>query len=241
MINIGICEDDKYFLKEEKQLIVQYLKNKEEKYRVDTFPSGEALLALGKKVDKYDILFLDVNMLEIDGIRTAMEIRRTNNDIFLVFVSAFATYSLEGYKVGAIRFLIKEEGKLETAMKECLDAIFLKKREREWSYVFSFNEGTMRVKFRDIVYVESDVRQVKFILRDNKREEYTARKRLDEIETFLCGKEFIRLHKSYLVNLNCIKNIRRHEAELYNGKIIPISKGRYLEVQSQYLAFVGGL
>ena len=129
MINIAIFDDEKYFLEEEGQLISQYFGSRGIKYCIDTFLSGKELLALGKGVDKYDIVFLDINMQEIDGMKTAIEIRNMNKDIFLVFVTAFIDYSTEGYKVEATRFLIKGEGNLDFAMNECLNAICKKKQE----------------------------------------------------------------------------------------------------------------
>ena len=65
-------------------------------------------------------------MEEIDGIETAKEIRKITKDVFIVFVTAFITYALEGYKVDAVRYLIKDHESLEKAMTECMDTILEK-------------------------------------------------------------------------------------------------------------------
>lgn len=241
MINIAICDDEKYFLEEEKLLIMKYFDNKNDMCHIDTFYSGEELLELGMEINQYDILFLDVNMKEMDGLKTAERIRYFNQDIFLVFVTAFIRYSPEGYKVNATRFLIKGEGNFEFAMNECLNAICEKKQAREWKYTFHFREGIMELGLSDIIYITSYLRQLNFILKDEKQTTYTMSEKLDTMEAVLADKGFLRLHKSYLVNRQYIKLIRHYEAELYNGETIAISKARFIDVRNQFLTYRGGI
>lgn len=240
MVSIAICDDEKRFLEEEKQLILKYFNNKECMCCIDTFFSGEEILALGKEVTKYDIVFLDVNMKEMDGLKTAKKIRELNKKVFLVFVTAFIKYSPEGYKVDATRFLIKGEGNLEFAINECLNAIYGKMQTTEWKHIFHFREGTLELNVNDIVYISSYLRQINFALAEHERT-YTMYEKLDTMDKLLADKGFLRLHKSFLVNQYYIKDIRHYEAKLYNGEIISISKPRYIEVRNQFLAFQGGL
>ena len=65
----------------------------------------------------------------MDGITTAKKIRERGINSYIVFVTAYIDYSLEGYKVGAVRYLLKNGYNLQAAMEECLDAILEKKRE----------------------------------------------------------------------------------------------------------------
>ena len=64
-------------------------------YEIDEFESGNEFINLGINMTKYDIVFLDINMDEMDGIETAQEIRKVSNDIFIVFVTAFINYAVE--------------------------------------------------------------------------------------------------------------------------------------------------
>lgn len=241
MMNIAICDDEKQFIEEEKRLILKYFKEKNYDCCVDTFLSGEELLALVQEIHKYTIIFLDVNMKELDGLETARKIRKLSRNIFLVFVTAFVKYSPEGYKVEATRFLIKGEGNLEFAINECLDTIYKKMPLAEWKHTFQFREEILELGASDIMYISSYLRQIKFVLVDDLQGSYTMNKKLDLIDSLLSGKGFLRLHKSFLVNQQYIKNISRYEAELCNGERIPISKARYMDIRNQYLAFRGGL
>ena len=107
MLSIAICDDEEYFRITEKQLILKYMAGKNCECMIDMYESGKELLALKSAISQYHIIFLDVNMEEIDGIETAKEIRKITKDVFIVFVTAFITYALEGYKVDAVRYLIK--------------------------------------------------------------------------------------------------------------------------------------
>ncbi len=126
MLSIAICDDEEYFRITEKQLILKYMAGKNCECMIDMYESGKELLALKSAISQYHIIFLDVNMEEIDGIETAKEIRKITKDVFIVFVTAFITYALEGYKVDAVRYLIKDHESLEKAMTECMDTILEK-------------------------------------------------------------------------------------------------------------------
>ena len=90
---------------------------------IDEFESGNEFINLGINMTKYDIVFLDINMDEIDGIETAQEIRKVSNDIFIVFVTAFISYAVEGYSVNAIRYILKNNENFAELIFECIDAI----------------------------------------------------------------------------------------------------------------------
>lgn len=135
-MNIAVCDDEKLFLEEEKRLIQRYFDAEGQACKIDLFLSGEDLLATEKELKQYDIIFLDVNMGGLDGVKVAEEIRRWNPNVYLVFVTAFIKYSTEGYKVDATRFIIKGEGNLEAAMDECLTAICKKMKLTDWRHTF---------------------------------------------------------------------------------------------------------
>ena len=88
MLSIAICDDEEYFRTTEKKLISKYMARKNCECMIDMYESGKELLALRSAISQYNIIFLDVNMEEIDGIETAKEIRKISKDVFIVFVTA---------------------------------------------------------------------------------------------------------------------------------------------------------
>lgn len=239
MFRIALCDDESCFLLHEKALIISYMKRNGYEYRIDAFSSGSELLAIGDEIRQYSIIFLDINMEEMDGLDTAREIRRYTDTTYLVFVTAYLSYAIEGYKVNAIRFLLKDERNLGPAMKECLDVIIREKLRSEKKYSFDFVEGSFEIGWNNIIYVESSLHKLIFYMNDKKRSRYTMYDKLDTIETRLQGSEFCRIHKSYLVNLKYVRNLERYRLELYDGTILNIAKGKYLESNRRFLVYQG--
>ena len=96
MFKIAICDDEEIFRKNIYKIIMNYMDKNGMLCEIDEFESGNEFINLGINMTKYNIVFLDINMDEIDGIETAQEIRKVSNDIFIVFVTAFINYAVEG-------------------------------------------------------------------------------------------------------------------------------------------------
>ena len=79
MIHIAICDDEDGFLFLEQKLVSTYMKNHDYQYRVDTFSSGIDFLQSNENIENFDIIFLDINMDELDGIETAKKIRESGS------------------------------------------------------------------------------------------------------------------------------------------------------------------
>lgn len=107
MIKIAICDDEQCFYDSIHRYINGYMSHRREECEVNIFSSGEELLGKMEALREYTIIFMDINMQGMSGYDAALEIRKYNKDAFIVFVTAYLDYSTEGYKVGAIRYLIK--------------------------------------------------------------------------------------------------------------------------------------
>lgn len=241
MINIAICDDDDVFCSYEKEMIMDYMNERNVEFSIKTFTSGKELLESRDDIFSYHVIFLDVEMDVIDGIETARQIRKLSKDAFLVFVTAFITYSLEGYKVDAIRFLVKEKENLAVNIKEALDAIMREMKHVEWKLCLNFVEGKRLVKAKDIEYIESNLHRVIFYIRENESKRYTLYDKLDSVAKQFDDIWFCRIHKSFLVNLNYVKTIRNNNVILDNGKVLSIAKSNRYEVMNQYIAYRGGI
>ena len=127
--------------------------------QIDTFDSGTTFIDSGANVP-YDILFLDVSMAKMDGIKLAKRIREYDNNVYIVFVTAFIDYSLEGYKVDAIRYILKDSESLEKSMYECLNTITDRMSSIEQKIELEFLEGKKYIRPNDILYVESNLHKL---------------------------------------------------------------------------------
>lgn len=241
MLRIAICDDEKYFRKRMEQIVSEYMNIRNYDYAIKCFESGESFLESGSQSFEYDIVFLDVNMKEMDGIETARAIRKLSPDIYIIFVTAYITYALEGYKVSAIRYLLKEDDNLERSMQECFDTIIEKMNYKEIRCTFEFQNGKMNLLVDKILYVESRLHKVIFFVMDNGVVEYYMYDKLDAIEEMLGGFGFYRIHQSFLVNMKYVKNIERFKLILLNGMELSISKKYYKDIEMRYIKSKGDI
>lgn len=239
MFYIAICDDEKYFRIREKELIAKYMNDKNYKFKIDSYGSGIELLEQKSKIPQYDILFLDINMKEIDGMKTAREIRKITREVYIVFVTAFITYAPEGYEVDAIRYLLKDDGHIEKSIVECLETITYKMNYVEYKHVFEFREGKTTVFFEDILYVESNLHKLIFHMAGNSDRKYTMYDKLDSIEGLLQDAGFCRIHKSCLVNFRYVQYVERYRAVLSNGESLAVSKSRFIQTRDEWVCYRG--
>lgn len=230
MIKIAICDDEQCFYDTIHRYIDNYMSRRQEECEVSIFSSGEAVLDKKEELKEYTIIFMDINMQGIDGYDAAVEIRKYNRDAFIVFVTAYFDYSTEGYKVGAIRYLIKD-ALLEDRITECMDAIFEKLDDAGSKLAVEFIEGTKRFAPEDIVYVESRRHYMLFYFVENKESvTYKVRGSFNDYIDRL-GSRFVRIHRSYLINAGQVSVVKPEGVKMSNGDILPISRSKYNDIK----------
>ena len=230
MLYIGICDDEKYFLSEEKEIIIKYMKKRDCPCQIDTFDSGTTFIDSGANVP-YDILFLDVSMAKMDGIKLAKRIREYDNNVYIVFVTAFIDYSLEGYRLDVVRYLLKGNVNFQSKVNECMDAIIDKMNYSVTKREFDFKEGRKEISLERLLYIESKLHKLEFHVMEDTETVYTMNEILNVLDDTLSENGFIRTHQSYLVNAKHIKNVVRCKVILTNRVELPIPKARYAEVK----------
>lgn len=217
MFKIAICDDESLFTEELKELLSCYMTGKGLIFEIDTYSSGEALVELGIDVVRYTVVFLDINMEKIDGIKTAEMIRKVSREVFLVFVTAYMDYSLEGYRFDVVRYLLKGNTNFSGKVSECMDAIIDKMNYSVVKRKFDFKEGTKEISLERLLYIESNLHKLEFHVMEDDMKVYTMYETLNIFETQLAESNFIRIHQSYLVNTKHIKNVVRYKVILTNG------------------------
>ncbi|MDE6566200.1 MAG: response regulator, partial [Lachnospiraceae bacterium] len=173
MFKIAICDDEVFFRKWIKEMLQQYMRENGIYYEIETFQSGIELLELGIELNQFKIIFLDIEMDKMDGLVTAQKIREQNTKIFIVFVSAFANYSMEGYKVDAFRFLLKGNNNMQRHIAECMDAI---RKKMEYDVIwkdFEFHEGKKKLSMDCLLYIESNLHKLLFYVMEEEILTYT--------------------------------------------------------------------
>lgn len=237
-MKIAICDDEEYYVQKIRKRVEEILQQKGmTDYRLDSYGSGQELCADVEKIKEYSIVFLDINMQGMNGIETAERIREINSQVYLVFITAYVDYAVEGYRVEAIRFLLKDM--LDKMLPECVETILEKMKYSRRIVSFPFVEGRRELLLEKIYCIENQKHKQTFHLFGTEKVKFHLYSKLDELEQQLSCYGFIRIHKSYLVNVKYITAIENYKVRLRMGEVLPIPRERYREVRERYFEMMG--
>ncbi len=237
MLNIAICDNEKHFSEDLKCIVSKYMDSKNFPYKICHFSSGQEFIALGSAVSGYQIVFLDINMEFLNGIEAAKKLRKLCDDIYLVFVTSYLSYALEGYKVNAVRCLLKGDLDFEESVHECLNAIFYKMNRIPKALLMKFKEGEKRISVHRLLFIESNLHKLTVHVLEEALKGYTLNGTLDDMEEMFRSENFIRIHQSFLVNPVFISHIEKRDIVLADGTKLPISKSRYKQVLEDVMRY----
>lgn len=229
-MKIAVCDDSR----EDRGALRALLKACSYDFEIKEYGSGKELYADMGYVRECVIVFLDINMEGMDGLEAAGRIKAECPKVHIVLVTAYVNYALDGYKVKASRFLLKDD--LEQTLPECVDDILREIRQEEQVVEFSFVEGDVCLKVDDLIYIETSRHKNVFYTVGRM---YSIYKKMDELEEDLKGMDFVRIHQSFLINMRYIEKISSYVMILTTGKKISVPKSRYPEVKRQYMLFKG--
>ena len=220
MLRIGICDDVYDARLVLRSALERALELRRAEGRFFEFSSGEGLLRwLEHHAGELDLVFLDMEMGELDGMETARRLRGADPGIQLVFVTGYADHVFDGYSVGALGYLLKPP-KAEQ-LKEVLDraqaALY---RDLDRAYICRSGETYYRIPISNILYFVSDRRQVKCVTSGR---DYIFYGKLDAVAGEV-GNGFVRLHQRYLVRTAAVDRVEGSEAVLADGTRLPISR-----------------
>lgn len=236
MLKIAVCDDESYFQKQIKEWIEEILEEqKVSRYQVDTYSSGRELLETEEGISGYHAILLDIEMQEENGMQVAIQIRESDREIPLVFVTSHLEFMQEGYHVRALRYVLKNN---QNQLQEAVEAIIQLVSMQEITRYFEFREGLRDIRISQILYIESGRHTLYFYLTQG--EVCTMTGKLDWIEEELNNEQFIRIHKSYLVNYRHIQALSNYQVVLDNMKVLPVPRDKYRKVREIYYHLKGG-
>lgn len=231
LIKIAICEDEKEQQELLKTYIDQIFEGLSVKYKLKIFNSGEELLENYSK--DTDVLLLDIQMVQINGIDTARKIRTLDDKVEIIFITSLIEYALEGYEVRAYRYLIKpvKYENLKENIINCIKEVDIKNK-----YIIVKEQGNqIKLDINEITYIEV---QKETITIHTLNEVYKTNGTMNNIEKEIDCSRFFRCHKSFLVNLEHVKSIKQYVAILENSEEVPISRYRFKETKDKFFDLI---
>ncbi len=231
LIKIAICEDEKEQQELLKSYIDQIFDGLSVKYELEIYNLGEELLDSYSK--DIDILLLDIQMGQINGMDTARKIRELDDKVEIIFITSLIEYVLEGYEVRAYRYLIKpiKYDDLKNNVINCIKEIDIKNKY----IIIKENGNRIKLDINEITYIEV---QKEDITIHTLNQIYKIKGTMNNIEKEINCIRFFRCHKSYLVNLEHVKSIKQYVAILENSEEVPISRYRFKDTKDKFFDLI---
>lgn len=240
METILICDDDKRFvdyLSSEIQRVMDLLQRP-----VKLCRCYSAQEITPKIMEDCDIAFLDIDFAgkKYTGIDIARRLRKHSARVVIIFVTAYPEYAPDGYEVHAFRYLLKSKvrSKLRLYLTEALGHVTTGKR----IYRMATAGGTAALVLDDVVYIESQLHTVNVYLREAGSDRLTVKNfyaAISQLETELENEGFLRIHKSFLVNMNYLDKFQCAKAVLTDGTELKVSQKNYADQKQKYLKWKG--
>ncbi|WP_313342681.1 LytTR family DNA-binding domain-containing protein [Sedimentibacter sp.] len=207
-INIAVCDDSKEYSEIITEIIKKVVNNRTN-CEVSTFNSGHDLVQAFKE-NKFDIIFLDMEMPEINGIETGLKIREMSDKATIFYLTSHKEYAYESYSVGARNYLLKPVSFsiIEKVLDECLIELG---GSLNYLDVKDIRGIIHRIPIDDVTHIlrKKEDRKLHIYYLDNK--EIIVSQTLESVEKKLSDNEnIIRSSKSCLVNFNNIKEINKN-------------------------------
>lgn len=239
MLNILICDDDMSIVTAIQAIVESVLSAANKRARFHTYTD---VCAISKQImEGCDIALLDIDYdgAAYNGMDIARKLRSLRSDTVIIFVTNFIEYAPAGYEVRAFRYILKRD--LQADLSAILP-LALKQLNHE-TLPIQINGEIIRVPLDDILYLEVQQHNVTVVTRkltpDRKQKEYDFYASLTDLEERLEPLGFLRIHKSYLVNMKHLKKFQCREATLDNGMILRVGEKSYAENKQKFLLWKG--
>ena len=225
MLKIGFCDDDLSILKELQVLLDHYRVEKNRELAYTAYQSPLELLADMEKGLRFDILFLDVLMPGQTGIEAAREIREFDTAVKIIFLTSSAEFAVESYTIWAESFYRL----MDSVIAEC-------KKAEQRSLIMRCKTGITRIELEKLICCEVMGRTLLFCMEDGRTLE--SQGKLDDLAGQLAIYEnFLRPHRSYLINMDYIRTLSSKSIVMQNQEEIPIPHGKYSDIKTRYLEY----
>ena len=230
MLDIAICDDDNSFAGGLEETLCRMEKTYGLKFEIDVYQDGCSLVKEVMSGKRYDIICMDIQMREMDGVEAARQIRKLDRVVELIYVTSYDSYMKEVFEVTPSGFIVKplNQKEFETTFCRVMRTVI----GQDAYYRFRYKKEEYKLLIRNILYFTSDLRKT-YIVEEGGR--YMEYRKLNDISKNLGQKNgmFVRIHKSYLVNYRHIVRFSYDTVKLSNGEVLPVSSHRKQEVDEQ--------
>jgi DNA-binding LytR/AlgR family response regulator len=201
---------------------------------IESFHNGEELLATFER-KKYDLLFLDILMGELNGIDVGKRVRECDLDTEIIYCTSSKDFLMASYEVFALGYILKPFSMLQVG--RLIDYFLYKNRITSTQFV-AVKTGSVQRKiyFKEIIYVESMNKVVFFHTISNG--EIRVYGKLNDFEKELDDRKFLRCHQSYIINMDYIARMSDNEFVTLTNSLIPIRRRERKLIRDKYYEYL---
>lgn len=235
MVKVAFCDDDICTLDRLCILMKQYCEDHNKKIDYKAFHSPLELLFEIERGVRFDVLFLDILMPGENGIHTAQEIREYDSSVKIIFLTSSSEFAVQSYTVDAYYYQLKpiDEENFPRLMDSVLTAC---EKEETDSLTLQCKNGVTRIRLCDLEYCEIIHRTLQFHLKNGSV--YESVGSLDSLSRRLEPYGgFLRVHRSFLINLEYVQDISYKAVTMSCLTKIPIPRGKYKELKDAFLEY----
>ena len=230
-MQVAVCEDSQRDAQRIIEMLEVYRAEKQLDLQARVFDSAEALLDAFEP-GAFQIIFMDVLLGGLTGVEAVRKIRARDEDCAVIFITVSEGYAVEGFALRAAHYLLKpvEYDMFCQAMDRC------KEQTRQFARYIEVmvNREPVRIPARDILYAEVFKNLCVIHTVNDDVQTYTA---IDTLEEKLDGAPFLRCHRSYIVNLRRVTDLREDMFFLEGGGEVRISKASLAGAKKAYRDF----
>jgi len=237
-MRIAVCDDEEAQRLLLKKYVEEWARNNKIDLETRLFKDGESFWFAWEDDSSYDLLIFDIEMEKMSGMELAADIRKRDEEIPILFVTGYDSYMAQGFEVAALHYLLKP------LQKEKLFAVLDKfnksrmKKEQEEKLLFRTEQGPLSLPVSKIWYIEARAHQCILYTED---ESHILCASISEMVGSLCSRrEFVRCHRSYLVNVQHVSAIVKPELILDDKRRLPVSRSAEKEVNRTFIGLYKG-
>lgn len=232
-MRIAICDDISEYRLSAKAYINEYFIIRNLKHEIDEFDNGTNLLNSNKI---YDILFLDIELGDTNGINIARKIQEKCRNTIIIIITSYRKYLDDAMDLKVFRYIDKPitQTRIFSALDKALSEI-----HENIVTLHMKNSNIIRIKQSDVVYIEARLKSVNVYC---KTEHFQVKETLKQLKDLFSASCFAVPHNSYIVNLNYIKSFKREQiclSEPYPNEKISIATRKQPEFKRQFVDFIG--
>jgi len=237
MFRVALCDDEAAQRQLTHKLLDGYFSSRGAAAKIWEFSDGQGLLN-AMPDETFDLYLLDIVMPEMDGIDLGMELRKSDENGIIIYLTTSPDFALEGYSVKAASYLLKpvQEEKLFSVLDDALKTI---SNRHVQSIIVKTVEGTSRLLLDDILYVEQRERAPHYHLRDGSCVAgVTIQTSFQEtIHPVLADKRFYLCGASFALNLCYIKSINKADVFFAGGQQTTVPRRAAAELNTVWIKF----